>query len=72
MMDGFIEACKAVDKKKNGKKGGRLVRKKRPFLNRLHVGFTSMIGLPRQARDKVITGAKMQTKRLFCFRRAAR
>ena len=28
MMDGFIEACKAVDKKKNGKKGGRLVRKK--------------------------------------------
>ena len=24
MMDGFIEACKAVDKKKNGKKGGRL------------------------------------------------
>ena len=31
MMDGFIEACKAVDKKKNGKKGGRLVRMT-PFL----------------------------------------
>ena len=24
MMEGFIEACKSVDKKKNGKKGGRL------------------------------------------------
>ena len=67
MMDGFIEACKAVDKKKNGKKGGRLVRMTpflEPFARRI---YPNKIGLPGQARDKVITGAKMQTKRLLCF-----
>ena len=59
MMDGFIEACKAVDKKKNGKKGGRLVRKKRPFLNRLHVGFTQTRLL---CQDKLGTKSSQEQK----------